>query len=150
MIDYHSLNQKKGVEMAFRDIGKLKFPAKLDNKEVYIFVDTDFKRKNEPIFVLAALSNSRYIRGLYELNHKTIEEQIVAVSRIIRNNYEKNSGKLELWGEIKRYHYHYSSDLPAIVFDIDGTVIGKSSFTESHAVLSIGCKDISPLLYASR
>ena len=132
--------------MAFRDIGKLNFTADLDNKEFYIFIDTDFKRKNESVFVLAALSNRRYIRGLCELHDKIIEEQIVAVSRIIRNHYAKSNGRLELWGEIKRYHYRYSPNFPAILFDIYGTVIGKSSLIEPNAVLLIGGKDILPLL----
>lgn len=140
--------------MAFKDLATQKHddltPEQIESKAIHIFVDTDFRRKNEPIFVLAMIEEFRYIRKLEYLVNKSFRELTNEISQIICAHYAQNEGKLAIWGEIKRYHFRYKADCPAIIFDTDGNIIGKSSFIEPHAALLIRGHDISPLLYAGR
>lgn len=139
--------------MAFKDLATQKndspSPEQIEAKAIHIFVDTDFKIENRggtPIFALAMTENWRYIRKLENLVNKSFREQTDEVSQIIRDHYAKNEGKLKIWGEIKRYHFRYKADCPAIVFDTNGNISGESFLPEGHATLSVGGKNILPLL----
>jgi hypothetical protein len=139
--------------MAFKDLATQKHddltPEQIEAKAIHIFVDTDFKRSDAPgtpIFVLAMLEKLRYIRKLEDLVNKSFHEQMNEVSQIVRAHYVENKGKLTIWGEIKRYHFRYKADSPAIIFDTNGNIISESFLAEGHASLSVGSKDITSLL----
>lgn len=108
----------------------------------HIFIDTDFKRNNEPIFVLGALNHLRYISNLQHLYSLPLGEQISEVSAIVKQHYHDNAGNLKIWGNIQRYHYRYVESEPAILFDTDGNVIGTSDLIEGRPSMSIGGKEI--------
>lgn len=101
----------------------------------HIYINTDFKRASQPIFVLAAMEGRRIISKLNYLQQFSLKRQIIEVSSIVRNNYEKNDGKLQLWGNIKNYAYHYSQDHKPIVFSTNGDVLDGVEVFESHATL---------------
>jgi hypothetical protein len=136
--------------MAFKDLATQKHdsptPEQIEAKAIHIFVDTDFRRKNEPIFVLAMIEKFRYIRKLEHLINKSFHEQMNEVSQIVRAHYGENKGKLTIWGEIKRYYFCYKVDCPTVIFDTDGNIIGESFLAEGTAMLSIRGKDITSLL----
>lgn len=58
-------------------------------KGSYIFVNTNFKRKNEPIFALAFLESKRNISlcDIKELLFKSEEEMLKIVSNLVKNHY---------------------------------------------------------------
>lgn len=116
---------------------------------IHIFIDTDFKRNNEPIFVLGALNHLRYISNLQHLCSLPREEQLPEVSAIVKQHYRDNAGALKIWGNIQRYHYRYVESEPAILFDTDGNVIGTSDLIEGRPSISIGGKDILPLIHTA-
>ena len=141
--------------MAFKGLATQKHdsstPEQIQTRAIHIFVDTDFKRSDAPgasIFALMGCERFRYIRKLEHLVNKSLHEQTDEVSQIIRDHYVQNEGKLPLWGEIKRYHFRYKADCPAIVFDPEGHVIDESTFVEGDNILTVEGKDITSSLCA--
>ncbi len=117
----------------------------------YIFVDTRFRRKNEPIFALAFMEGKRRIaldkEAVYD---RSLEETLQEVSQIIREHYRNTGGKLNLWGKIHEYRYHHL-DGRTFRFDTEGHLIEELSrnLDEGGAVLSVGGKEIPPDLLIS-
>ncbi len=105
----------------------------------YIFIDTCFKRKGEPIFVLAMLEGRRRIPIDKELLvFKSEKETLEIIGGIVKNHYISSNGKLQLWGEIFTYIYH-NTDGKKIVFNPDGTLsLNQDEISESRAELRIG------------
>lgn len=89
----------------------------------YIFVNTNFKRKNEPIFVLAFLEHERTLSLCLheELYFKSTQEVLEIVSKMIKEHYEKSQGKLAVWGEIANYQVHV--DNKTYIFDNGGVLL---------------------------
>jgi len=66
-------------------------------KRCYIFVNTNFKRKNEPIFALAFMESGRRISIPKEqFAFKSDDEIFELVSKIVKKHYKENEGKLQL------------------------------------------------------
>ncbi len=106
----------QAIEEQERKIAE-QFPA-------FIYVDTDFTRKNEPIFVLAFLEGQRRIfLDKKWLAFTPLEKQIERVQEIVKKHYKKHDGKLPVWGEIKRYVYFYDRGKKPIVFDPKGNIV---------------------------
>ena len=112
----------------------------------YIFVDTRFRRKNEPIFALAFMEGKRRIA----LDKETVYDQgleatLREVGQIIREHYRNTGGKLKLWGKIHEYRYHHL-DGRTFRFDTEGRLIEElpRNLDEGGAVLSVGGKEIPP------
>ena len=51
-----------------------------------------------------------------------LDEQVEKVKKGILRHYQDNDGKLLIWGEIKKYWFHFSED-QVIAFSPDGTVL---------------------------
>ena len=91
-------------------------------KDSYIFVNTNFKRKNEPIFALALCENQRRI-SLYKnenLLFKSIDEILEILSKEIKKHYLQNKGTLKIWGKINSYQIHLFGKI--YVFNINGNL----------------------------
>ena len=91
-------------------------------KDSYIFVNTNFKRKNEPIFALAFCENQRRI-SLYKIENllfKTIDEIFEILSKEIKKHYLQNKGTLKIWGKINSYQIHLFGKI--YVFNINGNL----------------------------
>lgn len=91
-------------------------------KDSYIFVNTNFKRKNEPIFALALCENQRRI-SLYKnenLLFKTTDEILEILSIEIKKHYLHNSDKLGIWGKIVSYQVHLFDTI--YIFDTNGNL----------------------------
>lgn len=86
----------------------------------YIFVNTNFKRKNEPIFALASLESTRRISitNVDEITSKNKDEMFQILGNIIKNHYKQNSGVLSVWGNIVNYQAHLKDEL--YLFDTSG------------------------------
>ena len=91
-------------------------------KDSYIFVNTNFKRKNEPIFALALCENQRRI-SLYKkenLLFKSTDEILEILSIEIKKHYLQNSYKLGIWGKIVSYQVHIFDTI--YTFDTNGSL----------------------------
>lgn len=76
----------------------------------FIWMDTGFKRKNQPLFALAACENQRYLHfpdGFWRLS---LEEQLDAAQSLVRKHVFDSDGMLGIWGEIKQYWFYYKKD----------------------------------------
>ena len=104
----------------------------------YIFVDTNFKRTTQPVFVLAFCEGLRRIKLDKEtLYNNSKEQRLSKVSKIIKKHYEKSGGELKIWGKIHSYNFHDIDGL-VYVFDTDGKLIQKDAHVdESRATLSV-------------
>ena len=75
----------------------------------YIYIDTDFKRKSEPIFALAMAQHLRYISltpFLDKLCFKALDEQLKVISNIIKNYYQKTQ-TLPIFGAITGFKLYF-------------------------------------------
>jgi hypothetical protein len=107
-------------------------------KDSYIFVNTNFKRKNEPIFALALCENQRRI-SLYKkenLLFKSTDEILEILSKEIKKHYSQNSNNLGIWGKIVFYQVHLFNII--YIFDTNGILKPNNAIVfESKATLEI-------------
>ncbi len=91
-------------------------------KPTYIFVYTDFKRKNEPIFALACLESTRRLNiDKKQILYKSSEEIFALVTSMIREHYVNNEGELKVWGKIQNYVLHLQGE--KYVFNTQGAFV---------------------------
>jgi len=110
----------------------------------YIFIDTNFKRQNQPVFMLAILEGQRHISlSKYDVEREQLAE-LKRVKHIVLDHYKDNGGKLSFWGEIQRYIYVYGDDQKLALYP-DGRVVSADDSQLQMATLTIGGKDITPL-----
>jgi len=112
--------------------------AEIDKcQNCYIFINTNFIRKSEPIFVLAFLESKRHIKiNSEQLIFKTKNKILDMVSNIVKTHYKKTEGTLPLWGDIANYVYH-NSDGSVYVFDTLGKPIKEINVIENRAFLKL-------------
>ena len=94
-------------------------------KDSYIFVNTNFKRNNEPIFALAFCESKRRI-SLYKDSrflYKKIDDILKQVSDIIVEHYRVNDGKCYIWGNIVNYQVYLFGKL--YIFSTIGKLISE-------------------------
>lgn len=75
----------------------------------YIYIDTDFRRKSEPIFALAMAQHLRYISltpFLDELCFKALHEQLKVISNVTKNYYQKTQTLL-IFGAITGFKLYF-------------------------------------------
>jgi len=108
----------------------------------YIFVQTNFVRAGESIFVLACLSSTRRLALPTEkLLFKTDKEIFEIVSKLIVEHYKRTEGKLLIFGKIDHYQYHHT-DNKIYTFGGDGEEIDCEVTQESNATLYVGGKKL--------
>ena len=89
-------------------------------KNSYIYIDTNFKRNTEPIFMLAMMQGARYLYfDKKELAFKSLDKQLQFISKIVKNHY-KSTKKLPLFGEITGYKFNHLGKNYS--FGVDGTL----------------------------
>ena len=108
----------------------------------YIFVNTDFKRRGEPAFVLACSEYARRVAfDKKVLYFKSNDEILEIISAIIQEHFLKTKGKVPIWGNILSYTY-YDQEAETYLFSIDGSYEKKDVEEVQRATLSIGGKRI--------
>ena len=112
-------------------------------KSSYIFVNTNFKRKSEPIFALALCEKFRNI-SLYKkenLLFKSIEEILNNLSFQIKSHYEENNGGLKIWRKIVNYQVHLFDKI--YLFDVNGNLLEYANeVSESRATIFVNNKKL--------
>lgn len=100
----------------------------------YIYIDTNFKRNTEPIFVIAMMQGVRYLYfDKKELAFKSLDKQLQFISKIVKNHYKKIK-KLPLFGEITGYKFNHLGKNYS--FGVDGTLQDREIY-ESIAWIEI-------------
>ena len=102
----------------------------------YIFVNTNFRRTTQPVFVLALCESKRRIKldaKKYVFKNKT--EILELISKSVKQHYLSTKGTLGIWGKIENYIYHHKDKI--FTFDTDGTKIIDDEVDESKATLSV-------------
>ena len=84
----------------------------------YIFVYTEFKRQNEPIFVLALMENLRRLKLEKSAILGSKDDGFNLAKQTVQHHFKKTCGILPLWGKIISYHYHVHHD--CYTLDITG------------------------------
>ncbi|MFK5926560.1 MAG: hypothetical protein QM483_08025 [Desulfuromusa sp.] len=110
-----------------------------------IFINTKFKRQNQPIFVLAMLEGSRRINISKDdvLQNQTAELQ--RIKQIVINHYKKNSGELKLWGRIYQYIYSFEVN-QTLAISPNGKVTNDDGYQQQKASLTLKGKDLCKFL----
>ena len=114
-IDENTINNEiKNITLYKHEVEKF--------KDSYIFVNTNFKKKNEPIFALALCENQRKI-SLYKkenLLFKSTDEMLEILSIEIKKHYLQNSDNLGIWGKIVSYQVHLFDTI--YILDTNGSL----------------------------
>ena len=102
----------------------------------YIYIDTNFQRKSEPIFALAVMESTRYISIDPGIQNLPLNELLDRVQQLIKSHYQVQTS-LPMWGEIKQYAFFYDEHT-VIVLSPKGQVIDAvPDYSRSRAVLKI-------------
>jgi hypothetical protein len=106
--------------------------------EVYIFVNTNFKRASQPIFALAIMESFRYVLpNIEKLIFKSDKEVLDTISKFVKSHFIENEGELKMWGKIDIYIYHHY-DGKTYTFNKDGEIVKNASIIfEDHASISL-------------
>lgn len=91
----------------------------------FLWVDTDFKRENQSVFVLASLESRRYLAFPQWFLRLTPEQQLVQAQSLAREHMQETRGELLVWGTIKRYWYFYAPNRSYWLAP-DGEVLAKN------------------------
>lgn len=103
-------------------------------KNSYIYIDTNFKRTTQPIFMLAMMQGVRYVYfNKKELAFKSLDKQLQFISKVVKNHYKKIK-KLPLFGEITGYKFNHLGK--SYSFDVDGALQDREIY-ESVAWIEI-------------
>jgi hypothetical protein len=89
----------------------------------YLWVDTGFQRKSEPLFALAACEHMRYLdfpKGFWRF---PIDRQLGRAQCRVREHVYETGGDIGIWGQIKQYWFYYKNDA-AYLLARNGEVIG--------------------------
>lgn len=96
-----------------------------------MFVDTGFKRKNEPVFVLAAMESKRWISFERTFRDLPAIQQICIAGKRAKEHFEVHDGVLPLWGEIQRYVFFYAPEI-TLYLNTHGQVVENESEARIH------------------
>ncbi|WP_290525725.1 hypothetical protein [Alcanivorax sp.] len=90
----------------------------------YLWVDTGFTRKNQPLFALAAMEQFRHLYFDSQFLRLPMPLQMKKARRSIRKHMADTGGELQMWGAIRQYWFFHSIDR-AILLDVNGDIIGE-------------------------
>ena len=78
-------------------------------QDSYIFVNTNFKRKGQPIFALAFSEFKRRLKVPVEkLLFKNEDEILKSTSDFVVNHHKTTKGDIGIWGKAISYVFHYN------------------------------------------
>lgn len=127
--EYFGLNIEDELNAA-----KIRYDERAKFRGSYIYIDTNFRRFNEPIFALTMAQHLRYISlipFLDELCFKALDEQLNIISKVVKDYYQKTKSLL-VFGEITGFRLCLLGKNYAL--DTDGNFVQKEIF-ESVATL---------------
>lgn len=116
--------------------------ADLEAKRVafkpYLWVDTQFVRTSEPVFVLAAMEGHRHLMLRDDLWRYPLAIQLEEAQEAVCSHWHDTFGELPVWGTIDAYLFFYAEER-AYVLAPTGEVVGRyDGGRPSQAKMSIG------------
>lgn len=108
----------------------------------YIFINTNFRRKNQPIFALAFMEGRRRIHIDKIKVFDSSDDGLSVAKKLVQEHYQKSNGTIEMWGTIDNYIY-YTNDKKYIINKAGEIENSEREIFESKAVLSIGNRPIT-------
>jgi len=111
----------------------------------YLFVETGFVRKNQPIFVLALLESERRIFLSKTQRIKPISQQVEIARQLAIEHFEQRNGQLTIWGNIHYYVFYYCKD-DHVVITPSGQLREQKIKPEQRATLTVKGKQPNHLL----
>ncbi len=121
------------IDAEFSEVQKL-YNERVKFRGSYIYIDTDFRRKGEPIFALAMAQHLRYISltpFLDELCFKTLHEQLKAISNITKSYYQKTQ-TLPIFGATTGFKLYFLGKNYSL--DINGNFTDKEIAEQVAAI----------------
>ena len=101
-----------------------------------LFVETQFRRANQPVFLLAMLESGRRLSVPAELR-----DHLERITEMVVEHYQAHHGELVLWGKIDHYRYHDGRGRVYLISP-DGRLLDESGAArgglEGRAELSVG------------
>jgi len=92
----------------------------------WIFVDTQFVRRNEPIFALAFMEGQRRLSLPKPIKKMERAQQLAELRAVVSAHQEKlkeTEGKIPCWGEPHKYVCHVNADDDIVELTPDGEII---------------------------
>lgn len=138
-----------GMDMALTDQRITRLQKRLAEEKSafkpYLWVDTGFTRKSQPLFALAVCEHQRYLQFAKGFWRMTLDKQLGRAQCMVREHVYETGADLGIWGEIKQYWFYYEKDA-AYLLARNGEVIGKrEGAVPSRAELSPNLNAISPV-----
>lgn len=128
-----------GAELTQAYIDQVQAEA-LEDKQAFkpfVWIDTGFKRQNEPVAVLAFCESKRHIHFDKRFWRKSLETQLSVVREKIRDFMQTQNGEIMIWGRAKQFLFYTEKDT-ALVLDLEGNVTGtKAGGVPNRAVMSL-------------
>lgn len=90
----------------------------------YLWVDTHFKRNNQPVFMLSALNHQRYLHFAPGFWRYAFAHQLETAQSRVRLHMSETGGELGTWGCIQQYLFYYAL-AQAYILAPSGEVIGE-------------------------
>lgn len=108
----------------------------------YLFVDTDFVRRNQPVHALAFCEGQRYVHFDTGFWRKPLTEQVELARQRVREHMAETRGDLDIWGQIQRYHFFYAPE-QSVEIAPDGQVrADRDDIRPSRATLDNGMEKL--------
>ncbi len=108
----------------------------------YIFINTNFKRENQPIFALAFMERERkiYIDKVKVFDSR--DDGLSMAKKLVQEHYQETQGVIPMWGTIDNYIYHTNNK--KYIINKNGEIENNTKeIFESKAVLSISNRPIT-------
>ena len=123
-----ALGQVLGIDSVAIDTeierAQARLRAESDAFKPYLWVDTQFKRKTQPIFALAFCEPLRFLQFAKSTALRPLGEQLCEVRQRIQNHMQETGGTLVMWGPVHQYFYYYA-DGKALVFSREADLLGE-------------------------
>lgn len=117
-----------GMDVALADQRISRIKKRLEEErqafKPYIWVDTGFVRKSQPIFALAVCEHQRYLEFPEGFWRFPIDRQLGRAQCRVREHVYETGGELGIWGFIKQYWFYYNKEA-AYLLARNGEVVGK-------------------------
>lgn len=99
----------------------------------YLFIDTGFVRRSQPVFALALLDHQRYLRFPKGFWRFPLHEQVARAQQRVREHVAETRGHLGLWGQVRRYVLHFAPS-GHVVIDPNGQLTAEVAKPPGAAV----------------
>lgn len=126
-------------EIVAKDVGVFRDKSNVLRQMVqpYVFIETNFRRTNEPIIALAMMEHKRRIFLDKEaFVFLSLTQSLQKIGKMVRQHYVTSNGDALIWGKILHYCFHHT-DGRVYVFDVHGVVLPCEPKSESCATLML-------------